>query len=107
MTFNHLLKGVRALRGVMTLVKDFEQRSGLVIHRAKCKFIPNRNMNAPERRTLNSVWEGASVADQAVCLGAPIGRGTTTDDMSERGLNRVNDRVNVFEKLQCNGQCVF
>lgn len=84
------------MRCVMGLVKDFEQGSGLVIHRTKSKFIPNRNMSATERRTLNSVWEGASVADQAVCLGAPIGRGTTTDDTSERRLNRVNDRINVF-----------
>ena len=96
--FQSLVRGIRAVRSVMGLVKDFEQGSGLVIHRTKSKFIPIRNMSATERRTLNNAWEGASVADQAVRLGAPVGRGTTTDDMSERGLSRINDRISVFQK---------
>ena len=97
--FQSPVKGIRAVRCVMGLVKDFEQGSGLVIHRTKSKIISNRNMRATERRTLNSVWEGTSVADQAVCLDAPIGRGTATDDMSERGLSRVKDRIRVFPKV--------
>ena len=92
------VKGLRAVRNVLALVREFESASGLEIHWTKSKFIPSRNMNARERRILNEIWEGAAVVDRTVWLGAPIGWGVTDDDVVERGISRVGERLVTFRK---------
>ena len=44
------------------------------------------------------MWAGASLVDRAICLGTPIGRGITGDDVSDRGFDRMGDRLEVLSQ---------
>ena len=53
-------------------------------------------MSAAERRAWNSVWDGASIVDRSVCLGLPVGRGVTNDDVFDQAVRHVDSRLQVF-----------
>jgi hypothetical protein len=55
-------------------------------------------MTTPEKRSLGAVWPDANVVDRTVSLGTPIGRGVTGDDVSDRGFQRVGERLKMFNR---------
>lgn len=96
--FQTLVRGIGAIRKILQLVHEFEAASGSSIHRTKTKFIPNRNLTTSERRCLVRVWPDANVVDQTISLGIPIGRGVTSDTISDRGQGKMDHRLDVFSR---------
>ena len=47
--FQSLVKGLRAIRNVLRHVQEFEDASGLRIHRTKSKFVPSRKLTSMEK----------------------------------------------------------
>ena len=84
-----LLKGLAAIRKVKACVQEFENASGLSIHRSKSKFVVNRVLTSTERSTLRGIWEEANVVHRAVCLGGPVGRGTKVQDFTDTACLRA------------------
>ena len=97
--FQSLVRGIRAVRAVLSKVKEFEAASGLAIHRTKSKFIPNRIMTQSEKRSLQSIWSDANIVDRTVSLGMPIGRGVPSSEASERGMYNARVRIDTLSKI--------
>ena len=83
------MRGLRPISVVRRLVEDFENASGQMINRSKCKWIPNRSLTKPERPGILKRWPGAQIADQDVAVGGNV----KTDDFYTKHMSSFLSRV--------------
>ena len=78
--------GLRPIRRIAQLVREFEQASGAMIHKEKTKWLPNRNLTSPEQTTLRQIWPGAAITQREIVLGTPIGHTVQTKEFADRAI---------------------
>ena len=96
--WNVALKGIRAVRQLRMHVQNFENASGLKVHRTKSTFLSNRQMSSSERHSLRSAWPDVQIVEKCKSLGTPIGHGVAICDLFAGILARFHERLRYFEK---------
>ena len=98
MIFNVLFAAYALCKRFLKSLRILGIAGGLAIHRTKSKSLPNRDMSTTEKRSLNRAWADANVVKWTISLGTPIGRGVAGDEISDRGYDRISQRIEVFSQ---------
>ena len=90
------ISGIRPVREINKLVKEFEAASGQEVNKRKTTWLPNRHMSVTERRALREYWPDAVIVERQCVLGTPLGHGVTTADFVGSALEEFQRRIVAF-----------